>query len=175
MSRLGLAGIVDGSLAFAALDAAHRASGRGSVFRRRGVEAPTGGQAAVVMPSRELPNAEQTRDRRDGLVAAVLWLTVMACADTSAGRTPGRAVAGIRLERRDGEPMTLARLTIRHWTPTARRLGVRALWRHLPPEIRRFVPLASLGVAFAVLAVQTGDGERRSMGDWVAGTRLVQG
>ena len=163
VARLGVAGIVDGALAFAALDLAHRASGLGSIL------------AAVDAPSGSPPTAVQKRRRRDGLVAGALWVTVVACADTRAGRTPGRALAGIRLERRDGKPLTPARIIVRQWTPTARRLALRALWPHIPPKARPAAWLGSLGVAFAFLAVPTAEGERRSMGDWVAGTRLVGG
>jgi len=178
--RLVCAGVVDLVFVFGAVDAAYRASGSGSIFAqlREGAALDAAAEAAGAAAATQNSgwrDEEPARRRREGLVAAGLWLSVVAWADANAGRTPGRAVAGLRLERRDGQHLTLARAVIRESTPRVRRAVLKALWPQITRGNRQVAFLASVGLVFAGLAVRAVDDQRRTMGDWVAGTRLVQG
>lgn len=164
VGRVVGARMVDLAFGIVAVDAACRAGGSGSML-------------AQIRESVALDAAPEAvaRYRPEDLLAASLWLSVVAWADANAGRTPGRAVAGLRLERRDGQRLTLARMVIRESTADVRHAVVKALWPRLTRRDRQVAALALAGLNVAGLAVRAVDDERRTMGDWVAGTRLVRG
>jgi uncharacterized RDD family membrane protein YckC len=58
--------------------------------------------------------------------------------------------------------------------PRVRRAVLTALWPQITRGNRQVAVLASVVLLLAGPAVTALDPERRTMGDWVAGTRLVQ-
>ncbi|HEX8556791.1 MAG TPA: RDD family protein [Pyrinomonadaceae bacterium] len=83
--------------------------------------------------------------------AAVAFINFVLVANLS-GRTLGKWVAGLRIERKDGEPLSVGR----------------ALLRHL---VGYPLTLATLGLGFLVAAF---DPQGRALHDWLAGTVVVR-
>ena len=83
--------------------------------------------------------------------AAVAFLNFVLIANLG-GRTLGKWVAGLRIERRDGEPLSVGR----------------ALLRHL---VGYPLTLLTLGLGFLVSAF---DPQGRALHDWLAGTVVVR-
>ena len=83
--------------------------------------------------------------------AAVAFLNFVVIANL-AGRTLGKWVAGLRIERRDGEPLSVRR----------------ALLRHL---VGYPLTILTLGLGFLLAAF---DPQGRALHDWLAGTVVVR-
>jgi uncharacterized RDD family membrane protein YckC len=83
--------------------------------------------------------------------AAVAFLNFVVIANLS-GRTLGKWLAGLRIERKDGEPLSVRR----------------ALLRHL---VGYPLTLLTLGLGFLVAAF---DPQGRALHDWLAGTVVVR-
>lgn len=83
--------------------------------------------------------------------AAVAFINFVLIANLS-GRTLGKWIAGLRIERRDGEPLSVGR----------------ALLRHL---VGYPLTLLTLGLGFLVAAF---DPQGRALHDWLAGTVVVR-
>jgi len=90
-----------------------------------------------------------------------------------AGRTPGRALAGIQLVARDGTPPTVSQALLREGAPAVRQLTTDAVLRLAVADDRLVRQLARLATAFAAPPLVLLDRERRTLGDRLAGTRLI--
>jgi uncharacterized RDD family membrane protein YckC len=83
--------------------------------------------------------------------AAVAFINFVLIANLS-GRTLGKWIAGLRIERKDGEPLSVGR----------------ALLRHL---VGYPLTIVTLGLGFLLAAF---DPQGRALHDWVAGTVVVR-
>jgi uncharacterized RDD family membrane protein YckC len=83
--------------------------------------------------------------------AAVVFLNCVLIAAFS-GRTLGKWIAGLRIERRDGEPLSIGRSLLRHLVGYP-------------------VTLATLGLGFLLAAFNS---RGRALHDWLAGTVVVR-
>src|SRR5438270_10089265 len=84
-------------------------------------------------------------------VAVVAFLNLVLVAGLS-GRTLGKWIAGLRIERRDGEPLSFGRALVRH-------------------TIGYALTLATLGLGFLLAAFHT---QGRALHDLLAGTIVVR-
>ncbi len=150
-----VAGGVDSLVLLTAVDAARRVSGAPSLWTSEPGEDPPWGR-------------RETSVLLSVTAATVAW---EALAD---GRTLGRAVAGIRLERDSGQPLDLRTAVIRAFGGYVIGLVTQQPLRLL----MRADPALTWGIAGAVavarIAARAADPQKRSLEDRVAGTRLVR-
>lgn len=83
--------------------------------------------------------------------AAVAFLNFVVIANLG-GRTLGKWIAGLRIERKDGEPLSVSRALLRHMVGYP-------------------LTLLTLGLGFLVAAF---DPQGRALHDWLAGTVVVR-
>jgi uncharacterized RDD family membrane protein YckC len=176
---LCLAAGIDGILLAAAWEAALVASGSTSTLSRMTEPLdldPDESLADVLRRVRAEGRDPETQAvaRRDSLVLAMVATPLLAWAASEGGLTPGRRLTGIRLERYDGSPVTAGRAFVRDATPPVRFILIAALARRVRPDDQVVSALAQVGVVAAGLPVVLLDRHRRTLGDWIAGCRLVQ-
>lgn len=178
--RLTVASLVDGSLLTGAVLPALSAGGAASAPRSTWVdgrdpqEPPSWSEIRARVRAAAPDAAQEARLRRIAWGQTLLFLAGVVWADVRLeGRTPGRALAGIRLVRRDGTPLTVSQAILRECAPAVRQLATDALVRLAFPDDRLVQRLGKLATAFAAPTVLLLDGERRTLGDRLAGTRLI--
>jgi uncharacterized RDD family membrane protein YckC len=114
--------------------------------------------ASVVAFSTLLARLFSTRSAADNALAVGYVLAVVVAAldflllPAFTGRTAGKWATGLRVERRDGEPLSFARSLLRH-------------------TVGYFVSLVTVGVGFLLAAFNR---EGRALHDLVAGTVVVR-
>jgi uncharacterized RDD family membrane protein YckC len=114
--------------------------------------------ASVVAFSTLLARLFSTRSAADTALAVGYVIAIVVAAldflllPAFTGRTAGKWATGLRVERRDGEPLSFARALLRH-------------------TVGYFVSLLTLGVGFLLAAFNR---EGRALHDLVAGTVVVR-
>lgn len=156
--RRRLAELIDDAILTAALELARRSTGAPSLFSDADL----------------LDEARADDLARDRVVAVVFVLVMVLTHLRSGGRTPGRAVAGIRLVGPDGRPAGFGRVLLREGSPYASSVAVARLCDRLARGRLTVKAAGRLGFGVAMFAARRRYLGGQPVSDHLAHTRVVR-
>lgn len=177
--QLAVASVVDGSVLTGALVPALRAEGAPNPSPPRADRIdhqaePSSSEIRARIDAAAPDPALEARLRRIAWQRTVIVLALTVWADVRLdGRTPGRAVAGLRLVQSDGTALTVSQAVLRECAPAVGGLATDAALRLLIPDDRLVRRLVRMAASFVALPLVLADSERRTLADRLAGTRLA--